>query len=160
MLHHLSLGVTQIERAAAFYDAALRPLGYLRVWSDLRPGESGQAVGYGPPGGGDKLALKQVQGQGQGQVPVPVPVQEQGQEPVPVQVQVADGSLGAMPGFHLAFSAASRQAVAEFHAAALAAGGSDNGPPGLREHYGPGYYAAFVIDPEGHHLEAVCKGAG
>lgn len=160
MLHHLSLGVTQIERAAAFYDAALRPLGYLRAWSDLRPGESGQAVGYGPPGGGDKLALKQVQGQGQGQVPVPVPVQEQGQEPVPVQVQVADGSLGAMPGFHLAFSAASRQAVAEFHAAALAAGGSDNGPPGLREHYGPGYYAAFVIDPEGHHLEAVCKGAG
>ena len=158
MLHHLSLGVTQIERAAAFYDAALRPLGYLRVWSDLRPGESGQAVGYGPPGGGDKLALKQVQARGQVLVPV------QGQEPVPVQVQVqvqvADGSLGAMPGFHLAFSAASRQAVAEFHAAALAAGGSDNGPPGLREHYGPGYYAAFVIDPEGHHLEAVCKGAG
>ena len=154
MLHHLSLGVTQIERAAAFYDAALRPLGYLRVWSDLRPGESGQAVGYGPPGGGDKLALKQVQGQGQEQE------QEQGPVQVQVQVQVADGSLGAMPGFHLAFSAASRQAVAEFHAAALAAGGSDNGPPGLREHYGPGYYAAFVIDPEGHHLEAVCKGAG
>ena len=178
MLHHLSLGVTQIERAAAFYDAALRPLGYLRVWSDLRPGESGQAVGYGPPGGGDKLALKQVQGPVLVPVPVQVPVQvpapvqapvqvqvqvqEQGREPVPVpvQVQVADGSLGAMPGFHLAFSAASRQAVAEFHAAALAAGGSDNGPPGLREHYGPGYYAAFVIDPEGHHLEAVCKGAG
>ena len=162
MLHHLSLGVTQIERAAAFYDAALRPLGYLRVWSDLRPGESGQAVGYGPPGGGDKLALKQVQALGQVLVPVQAPLQVPVQAPlqVPVQAQVADGSLGAMPGFHLAFSAASRQAVAEFHAAALAAGGSDNGPPGLREHYGPGYYAAFVIDPEGHHLEAVCKGAG
>ena len=59
MLHHLSLGVRDIERTATFYDAALAPLGYERVWSDIRPGEPDQAIGYGLPGGGDKLALKQ-----------------------------------------------------------------------------------------------------
>ena len=60
MLHHLSLGARDIEGAARFYDAVLAPLGYARVWSDLRPGEQEQAVGYGPPGSGDKLAIKQV----------------------------------------------------------------------------------------------------
>ena len=59
------------------------------------------------------------------------------------------------PGFHLAFDAASRDAVDRFHAAALAAGGTCNGPPGLRPHYGVSYYAAFVIDPDGYRLEAV-----
>ncbi|MCP4737898.1 MAG: VOC family protein, partial [Bosea sp.] len=58
MLHHLSFGVANIEQATAFYDAVLAPLGYVRVWSDLRPGESNQAVGYGVVGGGDALALK------------------------------------------------------------------------------------------------------
>ena len=128
MLHHLSLGAHDIERAARFYDAVLAPLGYMRVWSDLRPGEEGQAVGYGPSGSGDKLCLKQV-----------------GQ-------RVPD-----IPGFHVALTAPSRSAVDAFHATALGAGGRDNGPPGLRPHYGPHYYAAFVIDPEGHRLEAVCK---
>lgn len=56
MLHHISLGVPDIARAAAFYDAALAPLGYVRVWEDLSPGSDGQAVGYGIAGGGDKLA--------------------------------------------------------------------------------------------------------
>jgi catechol 2,3-dioxygenase-like lactoylglutathione lyase family enzyme len=58
-------------------------------------------------------------------------------------------------GFHLAFNAPDPGSVDRFHAAALAAGGTDNGAPGLRLHYGPTYYAAFVIDPEGHRLEAV-----
>jgi catechol 2,3-dioxygenase-like lactoylglutathione lyase family enzyme len=56
---------------------------------------------------------------------------------------------------HLAFRA-SRQSVDAFHAAALAAGGIDNGPPGLRTDYHPHYYAAFVIDPEGNNIEVVC----
>jgi catechol 2,3-dioxygenase-like lactoylglutathione lyase family enzyme len=129
MLHHISLGVANIERAAAFYDVALAPLGYARVWTDLRPGEQGQAVGYGPKGSGDKLALKQVR------------------DPIP-----------GLPGFHLAFSAPSRAAVRAFHAAALAGGGRDNGPPGLRPDYGRDYYAAFVVDPDGYRLEVVCKG--
>lgn len=57
--------------------------------------------------------------------------------------------------FHLALSATTRDAVDAFHAAALAHGGRDDGPPGIREHYDPGYYAAFVLDPDGHRLEAV-----
>lgn len=58
---------------------------------------------------------------------------------------------------HLAFAADSRAAVEAFHAAALAAGGRDNGAPGLRAQYHPGYYAAFVLDPDGHNVEAVCR---
>ena len=57
---------------------------------------------------------------------------------------------------HLAFAAASRAEVDAFHRAALAAGGRDNGPPGLRPHYHASYYAAFVLDPDGHNVEAVC----
>ncbi|RUM09292.1 VOC family protein [Rhizobium chutanense] len=127
MLHHASLGVSDIERSAAFYDAALAALGYVRVWDDIRPGQTGQAVGYGPPGGGDKLAIKH---------------RPESQSP-------------PGPGFHLAFAAPSRAAVDRFHAAAIAHGGRDNGGPGLRPHYGEHYYAAFVIDPDGHALEAV-----
>lgn len=131
MLHHISLGVSDIERAAVFYDAVLEPLGFVRVWEDLRPREAGQAVGYGVPGGGDKLALKHVSEQ-----------------------QRAPGL-----GFHLAVAAPDRKSVALFHAAALANGGVDNGRPGLRPDYGEHYYAAFVIDPDGHHLEAVFNSA-
>ena len=57
---------------------------------------------------------------------------------------------------HLAFTAANRQQVQAFHRAALAAGGQDNGAPGLRPHYHPDYYGAFVIGPDGHNVEAVC----
>jgi len=131
MLHHASLGVSDIERSAAFYDAALGALGYIRVWDDIRPGETGQAIGYGNPGGGDKLAIK----------------------------HRPDGQRPPGPGFHLAFAAPSRQAVDRFYAAAIAHGGSDNGPPGLRSHYGEHYYAAFVIDPDRHALEAVFNSA-
>ena len=67
------------------------------------------------------------------------------------------GSFGQPPGpFHIAFAAESRQQVREFHEAAMAAGGKDNGGPGLREHYHPNYYGAFVISPDGHNVEAVC----
>jgi catechol 2,3-dioxygenase-like lactoylglutathione lyase family enzyme len=57
--------------------------------------------------------------------------------------------------FHIALAAPDRAAVDAFHAAALDAGGRDNGAPGLRPHYHPAYYAAFVHDPDGHNLEAV-----
>lgn len=127
MLHHISLGVADIERSAVFYEAVLAPLGYVEVWEDLRPGEEDQAVGYGLPGGGDKLALKH--------------------RPL--------GQRAPGPGFHLAFAAPSRQAVADFHAAALRHGGRDDGAPGLRPDYDPDYYAAFVVDPDGHPIEAV-----
>lgn len=57
---------------------------------------------------------------------------------------------------HLAFTAGNRQQVEAFHRAALAAGGKDNGAPGLRPQYHANYYAAFVIDPDGHNIEVVC----
>jgi len=124
MLHHLSLGVASLERAAAFYDATLAALGYGRVWSDAT------AIGYGPAGGGDKLAIKLV------------------------------GTPAVAPGprFHVAFAAPSREAVMRFHAAAVKHGGQDNGAPGLRPAYGENYYAAFVIDPDGYRLEAYYGG--
>lgn len=62
----------------------------------------------------------------------------------------------AESGLHVCFSAPSRQSVDAFHAAALQAGGHDNGRPGLRADYGPNYYAAFVVDPDGYRLEAYC----
>jgi catechol 2,3-dioxygenase-like lactoylglutathione lyase family enzyme len=131
-LHHLSLGVTDLQRSVRFYDAALAPLGLVRVWSDLRPGEAGQAVGYGVTGGGDLLALKE---------------------------RSRGDTVTSGAGFHLAFAASSREAVHRFHEAALAHGGHDAGAPGPRPAYGPHYYAAFVLDPDGHRLEAVIDSA-
>ena len=60
------------------------------------------------------------------------------------------------PRLHIAFAARSRATVDAFYKAALAAGGRDNGPPGIRAHYHPNYYGAFVLDPDGHNIEAVC----
>ena len=60
-------------------------------------------------------------------------------------------------GNHIAFRASDHAAVHAFHAAALAAGGRDHGGPGLRPQYGQDYYAAFVLDPDGHNIEAVCR---
>jgi catechol 2,3-dioxygenase-like lactoylglutathione lyase family enzyme len=60
------------------------------------------------------------------------------------------------PRIHLAFTASSHQQVRDFHAAALAAGGRDNGAPGYRPRYHTNYYAAFVIDPDGYNIEAAC----
>ena len=62
-------------------------------------------------------------------------------------------------GNHVAFRADTRAQVDAFHTAALAAGGRDNGGPGLRDHYGPNYYAAFALDPDGFNVEAVCHAA-
>jgi catechol 2,3-dioxygenase-like lactoylglutathione lyase family enzyme len=59
-------------------------------------------------------------------------------------------------GAHVAFAAADRATVERFYQAALAAGGRDNGAPGFRPHYHPNYYGAFVLDPDGHNIEAVC----
>lgn len=120
---HVSVGVASLDRAAAFYDACLAPLGYVPLWRAPR------AVGYGPEG-------------------------YQAEAPFAI---VDGGAEAKTPGrgAHIAFVARSREAVQQFHAAALQNGGLDDGPPGTRERYDPGYYAAFVIDPDGHRLEAV-----
>ncbi|MDW5317337.1 VOC family protein [Rhizobium sp. PL01] len=127
MLHHISFGISDMERAAAFYDAALAPLGYVRVWEDLVAGDPDQAIGCGIADVGDKLAIK---------------LRPDGQRP-------------PGPGFNLALASPSRQAVDDFHRAALENGGRDNGEPGLRAGYGPNDYAAVVIDPDDHPIEAV-----
>ena len=64
------------------------------------------------------------------------------------------------PRTHVAFAAVTRLEVDAFHRAAIAAGGQDNGPPGLRPQYHPDYYGAFVLDPDGHNVEAVCHRPG
>ena len=66
----------------------------------------------------------------------------------------------ATTGCHVAFAASDRAAVDAFYKAAMAAGGRDNGAPGLRPHYHPDYYGAFVLDPDGNNIEAVYHGAG
>jgi catechol 2,3-dioxygenase-like lactoylglutathione lyase family enzyme len=120
MLHHISLGVIDLERSGRFYDAALAALFYRRVWT------TEGAIGYGIEERKDELALK-----------LGNPAQSTGE------------------GFHIALAAPSREAVKNCHDAALNAGGTDNGAPGRRLSYGPTYFAAFVLDPDGIHLEAV-----
>ena len=120
MLHHISFPVSDLERSARLYDAALAALGFRRVWTVE------DAIGYGWVDGQDKFAIK-----------------------------VIDPAIPAGPGFHLAFAAKSRAEVDAFFETAMANGGIDNGAPGLRPHYGPNYYAAFVLDPDGHRIEAV-----
>jgi len=63
-----------------------------------------------------------------------------------------------VPPVHVAFRADTRAQVDAFHKAGMAAGGRDNGAPGIRTHYHPNYYGAFVLDPDGHNIEAVCHG--
>lgn len=121
MISHLSLGVRDLDRAIAFFDAALAPIGVVRLWSDC------EVAGYGPAGGLDCLALKLRSGAG----------------------------LFEVPGFHVAFEAPDRASVDAFHAAGLRTGGRNEGDPRLRSQYGPDYYAAFLVDPDGHRIEAV-----
>jgi len=118
----LSIAVVDLTRAATFYDAALAPLGYVRVFADDK------CIGYGYPGGGDRFAIK-----------------------------LRSNAVAPGSGSHIAFAAPDRQSVARFHEAALRHGGQDNGAPGLRPHYGKDYYAAFVLDPDGHYIEAVAN---
>ena len=83
------------------------------------------------------------------------PVAGFGEAPKP-DFWVAGAATGNTPPVHVAFRVKSRAMVDAFYAAALAAGGQDNGPPGIRAHYHPDYYGAFVRDPDGHNVEAVC----
>jgi catechol 2,3-dioxygenase-like lactoylglutathione lyase family enzyme len=71
---------------------------------------------------------------------------------------IGDGSKPC-GSVHIAFTSPDRRGVDAFYRAALAAGGRDNGPPGIRAYYHPNYYGAFVLDPDGNNVEAVCHGA-
>lgn len=133
-IDHVNIGVTDPRRARAFYVAALAPLGIVPTLSI--PPQDAEA-------GGDQARLGHaMHGFAAGLNP---------HKPFFWIVG------GASPGtaLHVAFAAATRDQVDAFHAAALGAGGTDNGAPELRR-YHPGYYGAFVRDPDGHNIEAVC----
>jgi len=124
MLDHIGLAVADMERAKAFYQAALKPLG-LDVVMEVTAEETGADAhaGFG----------------------------ENGRPFFWI-------GTGAKPrgGTHVAFAAQTRAEVEAFYRAGLAAGGRDNGPPGPRPHYHSNYYGAFVFDPDGNNIEAVC----
>ena len=125
MIDHTGIGVADVARCAAFYDAALGALGLRRVMQ--LPEDGSDAVGYG----------------------------------VDYPIFWIDRFHPHGVKNHTAFAAKNAAEVDAFYAAALKAGGADNGPPGIRDTadgYPPGYYAAFVIDPEGNNMEAVCRG--
>lgn len=123
MLHHVSVGVRNVERAMAFYDPVLKALGYRRVVNYL-PG----AVAYGESKDKPEFWVG-----------------------LPHDQKIPNGGNGT----HVAFAAKGKAQVNKFHDAAMAAGGSNNGEPGPRPDYGPGYYGAFVYDLDGNKIEAV-----
>jgi len=133
MLDHMTFRVHDIARSTAFYAAALAPLGYRLAFDQAFDGV--RVVGFAS-------ADPALPGQTR------------------IDTWLVDGAsphgAGPTSGCHLAWSAPDRAAVDAFHAAALAAGGRDNGAPGLRPHYHPHYYGAFVLDPDGNNVEAVC----
>jgi catechol 2,3-dioxygenase-like lactoylglutathione lyase family enzyme len=125
MIDHTGIGVADVARSAAFYDAVLGALGLRRVMQ-LPENDGADGVGYG----------------------------------VDHPVFWIDRFHPHGVKQHTAFSARNRAEVDAFHAAALKAGGTNNGTPGLRdatEGYPQGYYAAFVLDPDGNNMEAVFR---
>jgi catechol 2,3-dioxygenase-like lactoylglutathione lyase family enzyme len=127
LFDHISLTVSDCARSKAFYEKALAPLGAALI------NELGESAGFGRDGDGEDFWI--------------------GEGPASFQ---KPGDLTPITPVHIAFVAKDRAQVRAFHAAALAAGGRDFGAPGLRPEYHPNYYGAFVLDPDGHNVEAVC----
>jgi catechol 2,3-dioxygenase-like lactoylglutathione lyase family enzyme len=123
-LDHIGINTSDYARAKAFYEKALAPLGIGLVM------EYGKAAGFGRDRKPDFWI-------GEGTTRFQKPEQ-----------------VAVITPVHVCFAARSRAEVDAFHAAAIAAGGRDNGKPGLRPEYHAGYYGAFVIDPDGHNVEA------
>lgn len=128
MFNHISLGVSDLGRALAFYDAVMATIGHERYFGDMKDG----FMAYG---GEDCFFV------------VCLPLEEK-----------AD-AVRACSGTHICFSAPSQDSVDAFYRTALAHGGSCAGAPGIREEYAEDYYAAFVLDPDGHKIEAVTQHA-
>ena len=125
-LSHVGIPVTDIGKSKDFYQRALAPLG-MKVTMTIEPGQT--------KSGDTAIGF--------------------GTEGEPGFFWIGDKERVG-EGVHVAFDAETCDQVDAFHKAALAAGGKDNGAPGLRPHYGPTYYAAFVLDPDGANIEAVC----
>jgi catechol 2,3-dioxygenase-like lactoylglutathione lyase family enzyme len=135
MLTYVYFGTNDLARAIRFYEATLTPLGMKRcVTNDAEWDRISAGCGIYEDGGVRELAFW-----------IGTPFNE----------QPATHGNGSM----VAFSARTWQAVDEFHAAALRHGGVSEGAPGLRLHYAPDFYAAYVRDPDGNKLCAVCRGS-
>jgi catechol 2,3-dioxygenase-like lactoylglutathione lyase family enzyme len=132
MLDHVSLRVADYDRSKSFYAAALAPLGYT-------------------------LAMETASGAGFRRGFIPDFWVKQG-EPTSFEARAAPLEPAGCGGpvVHVAFAGDNRTTVDAFYRAALAAGARDNGAPGLRPAYHPNYYGAFVLDPDGYNIEAVC----
>ncbi len=132
MIDHVGLRVRDVARATEFYVKALAPLGYCIVM-EIAAEQTGHgaAIGFGAPG--------------------PAADFQSGKP----SFWIGQGERASGP-MHVAFVAPSRAAVDAFHAVALGAGATDNGPPGLRPEYHANYYGAFVLDEDGNNVEAVC----
>jgi catechol 2,3-dioxygenase-like lactoylglutathione lyase family enzyme len=128
MYDHISFGVTQLEKSLAFYDAALGALGITRMFAMMNEG----IAGYKGAGG----STFWIYAKDRQQVPLT--------------------AVQPVPRFHMAFQATNRAAVDAFYKGAIAQGGKDDGAPGIRAQYHAHYYAAYVFDPDGYKLEAVC----
>jgi catechol 2,3-dioxygenase-like lactoylglutathione lyase family enzyme len=126
MFSYMALGTNDLARAIVFYDAVLAPLGHHRIAEHDRDATSA-AWGLDDPGPHLWVTL-------------------------PFDGQPATIGNGVM----VSFLAPTQSAVDAFYKAALAAGGADEGPPGLRPQYGPHFYAAYVRDPDGNKINAVC----
>jgi catechol 2,3-dioxygenase-like lactoylglutathione lyase family enzyme len=135
VLDHISLRVTDYDRSKRFYAAALAPLGYTLAM------ESASGAGF-RKGFIPDFWIKQGE---------PMSI---GARVVPLEPAGCGG-----PPVHVAFAGDDRATVDAFYRAALAAGARDNGAPGLRPNYHPNYYGAFVLDPDGYNIEAVCHKA-
>jgi catechol 2,3-dioxygenase-like lactoylglutathione lyase family enzyme len=135
MLDHISIRVANYDRSKAFYEAALAPLGYT-------------------------LAMEGSSGAGFRRVAIPDFWIKQG-EPASAAARAKPDELAGCGGaaIHVAFVGDDRSTVDAFYYAAIAAGGHDNGAPGLRPEYHRNYYGAFVLDPDGYNIEAVCHRA-
>ncbi|GAB5559779.1 MAG: VOC family protein [Synoicihabitans sp.] len=130
MFNHLSLSVIDFDRSLKFYDGVLPLLGYPRQFmNDPADGYRERVASYSPPGQEDGFAIRH--------------------RPA--------ANLKPDDGFHIAFDAPSHAAVDAFYEAALKLGGRDNGPAGFHPDHGENYYAAFVFDPDGYRIEAVCR---
>jgi catechol 2,3-dioxygenase-like lactoylglutathione lyase family enzyme len=136
VLDHISLRVADSERSKKFYVAALAPLGFTFAMESASSG-----AGFRRDG-------------------IPAFWVKQGEPHRSSDPATAEepGSCGG-PAVHVAFASMDRAAVDAFHHAALAAGARDNGAPGLRPQYHANYYGAFVLDPDGYNIEAVCHRA-
>lgn len=132
MLDHVRLRVADYDRSKKFYTAALAPLGYT-------------------------LAMETASGAGFRRGFIPDFWVKQG-EPMSFETRAAPLEPAGCGGpvVHVAFAGDNRSTVDAFYRAALAAGARDNGAPGLRPAYHPNYYGAFVLDPDGYNIEAVC----